>query len=103
MNDQEMMTGAEVFVDETLVCQTCGNEFVFTAGEQQFYKEKGFLNKPKSCKACRDAKKNAGRAERVTFTTICADCGKEATVPFQPSSDRPVYCSECFEKRKNAQ
>ena len=45
----------EEFVDETLVCKECGNEFVFTAGEQAFYKEKGFLNKPKSCKACRDA------------------------------------------------
>ena len=37
------------FVDETLVCKECGNEFVFTAGEQAFYKEKGFMNKPKSC------------------------------------------------------
>jgi CxxC-x17-CxxC domain-containing protein len=92
----------EEFVDETLVCKECGNEFVFTAGEQKFYKEKGFMNKPKSCKACRDAKKNAGRAPREYFTTTCAKCGGEAKVIFQPSNDRPVYCSACFEEMKNA-
>ena len=91
---------AEEFVGETLVCKECGNEFVFTAGEQAFYKEKGFQNKPKSCKACRDARKNADKAPREYFTTVCAECGGEAKVTFQPSSDRPVYCSECFEKRR---
>ena len=90
------------FVDETLVCKDCGNEFVFTAGEQAFYREKGFQNKPKSCKACRDAKKNAGKAPREYFTTVCAECGREAKVIFQPSNDRPVYCSACFEEIKNA-
>ena len=96
------VTGDE-FVDETLVCKECGNEFVFTAGEQRFYKEKGFMNKPKSCKACRDAKKNAGRAPREYFETTCAKCGGVAKVIFQPSNDRPVYCSACFEEMKNAQ
>ena len=91
------------FQDETLVCKECGKEFVFTAGEQEFYQQKGFQNKPKSCKACRDAKKNAGRAQREYFITTCAECGGEAKVTFQPSSDRPVYCSACFEARKNAQ
>ena len=91
------------FVDETLVCKVCGNEFVFTAGEQAFYQEKGFANKPKSCKACRDAKKNAGRAPREYFETTCAKCGGVAKVIFQPSNDRPVYCSACFEEIKNAQ
>ena len=91
---------AEEFVDETLVCKECGNEFVFTAGEQAFYKEKGFQNKPKSCKACRDARKNAGKPQRELFTTTCARCGKEAKVPFQPSNDRPVYCSECYAEMK---
>ena len=88
------------FQDETLVCKECGKEFVFTAGEQEFYQQKGFQNKPKSCKACRDARKNAEKATREYFTTVCAECGGEAKVTFQPSSDRPVYCSECFEKRR---
>ncbi len=46
------------YTDETLVCKDCGNEFVFTSGEQAFYAEKGFNNKPQRCKDCRDAKKN---------------------------------------------
>ena len=103
MYEEEVKVGAETeaeFVDETLVCKECGNEFVFTAGEQAFYKEKGFLNKPKSCKACRDAKKNAGKPERQYFIATCAECGGEAKLNFQPSNDRPVYCSACFEARR---
>ena len=105
MYEEEVKVGVETeeFVDETLVCKDCGNEFVFTAGEQRFYKEKGFMNKPKACKACRDAKKNAGKAPREYFETVCAQCGGVAKVTFQPSEDRPVYCSACFEERKKAQ
>ena len=99
MNEEVTMV-EEVFQDKTLVCKECGNEFVFTAGEQAFYKEKGFLNKPKSCKACRDAKKNAGKPERQYFIATCAECGGEAKLNFQPSNDRPVYCSACFEARR---
>ena len=47
--------------DKTLICCDCGDEFVFTAGEQEFYKEKGFDNEPKRCKVCRDKKKAAKR------------------------------------------
>ena len=53
-----------MYEDKTLVCKECGNEFIFSAGEQEFYAEKGFVNEPQRCKACRDARKNAGRAER---------------------------------------
>ena len=73
-----------------------GNEFVFTAGEQEFYAERGFQNEPQRCKPCRDARKNATRGPREFFTATCARCGGEAKVPFQPKSDRPVFCSECF-------
>ncbi|MCK5107518.1 MAG: DNA-directed RNA polymerase [Nanoarchaeota archaeon] len=31
---------------------------------------------------------------------VCADCGKECEVPFKPSEDRPVYCQECYRKKK---
>ena len=48
-----------MYEDKTLVCKECGEEFVFTAGEQEFYAEKGFQNEPQRCKACRDARKNA--------------------------------------------
>ena len=51
-----------MYEDITLTCKECGQEFVFTAGEQEFYAEKGFQNQPKMCKACRAAKKSAGQA-----------------------------------------
>ena len=44
-------------MDKTLVCKDCGKEFVFTEGEQAFYKEKGFENEPQSCPDCRKARK----------------------------------------------
>ena len=71
-----------MFEDKTLVCKECGKEFVFTAGEQEFYAERGFQNEPQRCKSCRDA------------------CGGEGRVPFEPKSDRPVYCSDCFARMK---
>lgn len=90
-----------MFEDKTLVCKECGNDFVFTAGEQEFYESRGFQNEPQRCKSCRDSRKNASRGPREMFETVCASCGKEAKVPFQPSDDRPVYCSECFATMKN--
>ena len=89
-----------MYEDKTLVCKDCGNEFVFTAGEQEFYAEKGFVNEPQRCKACRDAKKAAARAPREMHDAVCAECGAECKVPFLPRDDRPVYCSESFAKRQ---
>jgi len=91
-----------MYQDKTLVCKDCGAEFVFTAGEQEFYAEKGFQNEPSRCKACRQAKKEARRqgAPREMFSAVCSACGKETEVPFKPSLDRPVYCRECYEERK---
>jgi hypothetical protein len=92
-----------MFEDKTLVCKDCGEEFIFTAGEQEFYASRGFENEPQRCKPCRDAKKHAARGPREMFTAVCASCGKEAKVPFQPKDDRPVYCSDCFAKMKEAE
>ncbi|MBQ9427943.1 MAG: zinc-ribbon domain containing protein [Clostridia bacterium] len=92
-----------MYQDKTLKCKECGEEFVFTASEQEFYAEKGFQNEPQRCKACRDARKSAARAQKEYFTTTCANCGGEAKVPFQPSNDRPVYCSACFAAMKEQQ
>ena len=89
-----------MYQDKTLVCKDCGAEFVFTAGEQEFYAEKGFQHEPQRCKTCRAAKKNATKPARELFSPTCARCGKEAKVPFQPSNDRPVYCSDCYAEMK---
>ncbi|KXG78771.1 hypothetical protein AN618_01090 [Fervidicola ferrireducens] len=97
------------FQDKVLVCKDCGKEFVFTAGEQEFYAQKGFENEPSRCKACRDARKASRRdfggrkaAQRTLYDAVCADCGAPTKVPFKPRNDRPVYCSECFRKHRVA-
>ncbi|NLV22993.1 MAG: zinc-binding protein, partial [Syntrophomonadaceae bacterium] len=75
-----------MFEDKVLVCQDCGQEFVFTAGEQEFYHEKGFENEPKRCKDCRQNRRSnsSNRGPREMFKAVCADCGVETEVPFKP-------------------
>ena len=89
-----------MYEDKTLVCKECGKEFTFTAGEQEFYAERRFVNEPERCKECRDARKNKIKTQKEMYTTTCAACGCEAKVPFKPREDRPVYCSECYAKMK---
>lgn len=93
------------YQDKTLVCKDCGNEFVFTAGEQEFYAEKGFQNEPSRCHECRAAKKhgrgNGGESSRKMYEVKCAQCGKTTQVPFEPKTDRPVYCRDCFSARRD--
>ena len=86
------------FEDRILTCKECGREFTFSASEQEFYAEKGFPNDPARCPECRAARKR-DRAQEM-YTVICAECGVETQVPFKPKNDRPVYCRECYEKRK---
>ena len=94
----------KMFEDRVLVCKDCGKEFVFTAGEQEFYAQNDFKNDPARCPACRKARKQQ-RSERLNgpremFDAVCAACGKPTKVPFEPKNDKPVYCSECFAKRR---
>ena len=89
------------FEDKTLVCKDCGKDFVFSVGEQEFYAEKGFENEPVRCRDCRDARRHSrdggeAREARRMYTVICAECGKETQVPFEPKNDRPIYCRDCF-------
>jgi len=124
------------YADKTLTCRDCGAQFVFTAGEQEFYAQKGFTNEPSRCPSCRQARKASGSSgysnrsgggygersggygdrggysdrgggmrssgAREMYTAICANCGREAKVPFVPSGRKPVLCDECFqEQRRN--
>ena len=57
-----------MYEDKTLVCKECGKEFIFSAGEQEFYAEKGFENEPTRCKDCRAARKAALRQSREMHT-----------------------------------
>jgi len=102
-----------MYEDKALICADCGREFIWTAGEQEFYAERGFQNEPTRCPECRKARKqqrnsgNGDRAhrggarrphsgDRVMYDAVCARCGKPCKVPFEPSEDRPVYCSDCY-------
>lgn len=93
-----------MFQDKTLTCRDCGTTFVFTAGEQGFYLERGLLNEPQRCQGCRAARRRArgdgeGGTRPLTHVT-CSECGAEAAVPFVPRMDRPVYCADCFGKAR---
>ena len=87
-----------MYKDKKLVCKECGGEFVFTSGEQEFYAEKGFENEPQRCKECREARRRAVREQRKLYSAICATCGGEAQIPFEPKEGQPVHCSECYAK-----
>lgn len=109
------------FADKTLTCRDCGMSFTFTAGEQEFYAQKGFDNEPTRCPSCRQSRKqtrsggggydrgsrDAGgagyrREASEMHTATCASCGGEAQVPFVPRGDKPVYCSNCFQSQRPA-
>jgi CxxC-x17-CxxC domain-containing protein len=119
------------FKDKKLPCRECGNEFLFTAGEQAFFRQKGLVNEPGRCPECRIRRRqsavNAGATpenapeqipipvlqpvvgmpitSHVREVTIiqCAECGIETTVPFRPRLARPVYCSSCFNRQRTMQ
>src|SRR5215471_16440178 len=94
--------------DTVITCRDCGQAFTFTSGEQDFYASRGF-SEPSRCADCRSARKSqrdgggsssyGGRAQREMFAATCSSCGQEAQVPFQPSGDKSVYCSSCFQQR----
>jgi CxxC-x17-CxxC domain-containing protein len=125
-----------VGADKVLQCRDCGNEFVFSAGEQEFYSTRGF-SEPTRCPDCRAARKaqrdaggsasggyretagygggsygggrssgggysrsGAATGTRQMYRVVCADCGQETEVPFEPRNGRPVYCRDCFERRQ---
>jgi CxxC-x17-CxxC domain-containing protein len=119
-----------VYNDKNLTCADCGQEFAFTGSEQDFYSQRGFTEPRRcpSCRASRKAARgdSAGggssygggyssgagsyggggggggydRGPREMFSATCSSCGKEAQVPFRPTSGKPVYCSDCFRSQR---
>jgi CxxC-x17-CxxC domain-containing protein len=102
------------YQEKSLTCSDCGT--TFTSEEQEFHASKGFTNEPKRCPSCRQKRKaerdgsgsgsygnrSYNSSPRQMFPAICATCGKETEVPFQPRGDKPVYCSDCYNKNKPA-
>ena len=98
------------YEDRTLSCMQCGQSFTFSADDQAYHADKGYTNEPKRCPACRQAKRaqrNDGgggydRGPREMHPAVCAECGKDTTVPFRPRGDRPVYCDDCFRRQRSS-
>ena len=113
-----------MYSDKVMTCADCSQDFVFTARDQEFYADRGFTE-PRRCPSCRASRKAArgdssggygdsaggygggssggggySRGPREMFTATCSSCGKEASVPFRPTSGKPVYCSDCFTLRR---
>lgn len=94
------------FLDRTIPCIDCNSDFIWTAGEQAFFRDKKLQNPPKRCKECKQAKnlrlaaitasQESGIRQRIEVSVNCAQCGASTTVPFYPSQGRPVYCRSCF-------
>jgi len=92
------------FTDKTLRCRDCSQEFVFTIGEQEFYSTHGLQNDPSRCPQCRQERRrnrNGDGRPREMHTVVCADCGVETQVPFDPTEGRPVFCRDCYVKQKS--
>lgn len=93
-------------------CAACGTDFEFSQEEREFYDSKGF-QPPRKCKPCRDAAKASrgssgygggygggggyGRPQRQMYDAVCASCGVNTQVPFEPNGSKPVYCRDCFQ------
>ena len=96
------------FQDRILTCVDCGAEFVWTAGEQQFFADKNFKNEPKRCKACKSkrASRPAGgaagaRTGAKPSRTVRAAARRRRYLSSRRKA-RPVFCKECFQSRKFA-
>ncbi len=85
-----------MYQDEKLICEDCGAEFVFSAGEQEFYAEKGLVNKPKRCPDCRKKRRQNNRHKM--YDVVCSKCGANTQVPFKPIIGKEVYCKECYKQ-----
>lgn len=102
------------YTEQTLTCRDCGQPFLFTSGEQEFYASRGLMNAPSRCPECRGARKASGgggygggrgyedRGPREMHEARCDSCGGVARVPFVPRGDKPVYCSDCFSRTRGS-
>ncbi len=104
--NQKTFVNESELQDTNISCVDCGEDFVWTVGEQIFFRDKGLQNPPKRCKACKQAKneriasitaaQTSGVKQRIEVAVFCAKCASYTTVPFYPSQGRPVYCRSCF-------
>ncbi len=97
-----------VLEDRAIDCAECGQSFIFSADDQRYHQERGYTD-PKRCPSCRQARRSQREqrgygdgSERQMYPVVCAQCGTDTEVPFQPRGDRPVYCSDCFRQQRGS-
>jgi CxxC-x17-CxxC domain-containing protein len=99
-----------MFQDRTLTCRDCGQQFTFTAGEQEFFQTRGLTNDPTRCPECRRARKDA-RGGGGGFAYSSSSDGFSGTGGGGPrgyggGGDRPrremfdATCSQCGKETK---
>ena len=103
------MTGSNA----TLICRDCGGAFLFSEDERSSFAAQGHLHSPSRCAECRDGRK-ARQAQRgmrpvppafrelsqLRSAVVCSVCGQPAVVPFAARTNRAVYCSDCYRRRR---
>jgi CxxC-x17-CxxC domain-containing protein len=99
--------------DAVLICRDCGGSFTFSDDERRAFATVRHVHPPSRRSACRAARKTRQaesgtpavapgfRQLREARTTIaCSSCGGPAVVPFAVRAGRAVYCSACFQRRR---
>ena len=104
--NQNTFANENSLADVDIFCIDCEKDFIWTIGEQIFFRDKGLKNPPKRCKDCKQAKNErlasiaaaqaSGVKQKIEVAVYCAKCSGYTTVPFYPSQGRPVYCRSCF-------
>ena len=98
------------------ICDACGKECKVPfkpSGDKPIYcsscfeqqgggRDRGDRRDSRHSRDDRDYRDSGDRGGKGMYSAICDDCGNKCLVPFKPSSDKPIYCSSCFEKRGNS-
>lgn len=93
------------------ICDNCGKEcevpFRPTSGKPVYcsscFEHKGGSDSPRFASDAGRRFEGRGSEDRPMFDAVCADCGNECKVPFRPTGDKPVFCSNCFGGKKNVE
>jgi CxxC-x17-CxxC domain-containing protein len=91
----------EAFLPKTIVCIECKRNFVFSQGEQGFFRSRGLSNEPKRCPHCRVLMRmrREGKPTDTVTETNCTVCGEKTTVPFLPRDEKKILCAACYKAK----
>lgn len=90
-------------------CDNCGNSCMVPfkpSGDKPVYCSNCFEkansrdSRPRNRYDSKNSYKGSDRRSTRMYKAVCDNCGKNCEVPFQPSSDKPIYCNECFGNKR---